>query len=348
MFRDLGTETVDLYAGEERRHFVVHKKLLTSQSDYFNKALNGGFKETRENSIHLVEDNPASVGLLVGYLYSGVVPGIVKQIEPFMDSISPTPATPKSEDIAVSTNGSLYPFSVTINPAPIPWEGPQAFPHISFQPEYLLFSPEEIRVADYEANRKGTQTIFASVPGEYPGGNMLPGNLAPAPATAASSASTRSPHDPSFGSLLAPLSKDIPTTTLQQSKMAKWGTSPLISYPESAGMFIEGIPKSKPPEVNAPTTDAHQLALLHLCLLAEKILWPTLFHAALERYAEFAAYRPIPVEHVDLIYGRSSADSGLRVYAVEAIFSTKQGYSSIYMPLAKKYDDFLADILNRL
>jgi hypothetical protein len=39
---------------------VVHKKLLAAQSDYFDKALNGRFREAEENSIHLKEEDPGT------------------------------------------------------------------------------------------------------------------------------------------------------------------------------------------------------------------------------------------------------------------------------------------------
>jgi len=62
----LGTEVVDIYVGPERKHYVVHKKPLTSRSEYFSKALDGHFREAEENSIHLKEDDPAAVALLIG------------------------------------------------------------------------------------------------------------------------------------------------------------------------------------------------------------------------------------------------------------------------------------------
>jgi hypothetical protein len=66
--RDLGTEVVYVYVGAapDRKHYVVHKQLLTSQSDYFDKALNGKFREAEENKIDLEEDDPAAIGLMIG------------------------------------------------------------------------------------------------------------------------------------------------------------------------------------------------------------------------------------------------------------------------------------------
>jgi len=85
--RDLGTEVISVYVGPDRRRFVVHKQLLTSQSDYFDKALNGRFKEAEENEIHLEEDDPTAIGLMVGWLYRGVIPGTGNKASPFTRAI---------------------------------------------------------------------------------------------------------------------------------------------------------------------------------------------------------------------------------------------------------------------
>jgi hypothetical protein len=65
--RDLGFEIVDIYVGAERKRYVVHKKLLVDQSEYFHKALTGSFMEAEENSIHLKEEDPTAVALLIGW-----------------------------------------------------------------------------------------------------------------------------------------------------------------------------------------------------------------------------------------------------------------------------------------
>jgi len=70
----LGTETVNLYVGPEKKKFVVHKHLLTAQSKYFNGAFNRNFKEASEGSIFLEEDDPEVVDLLVVWLYRGSLP----------------------------------------------------------------------------------------------------------------------------------------------------------------------------------------------------------------------------------------------------------------------------------
>ena len=78
----MGTDVIDIYVGPSRKHFVVHKNLLTSKSDYFNKALNGSFKEAAEQSITFEELEPAAFALMIGWLYKGTIPGIEKQLRP--------------------------------------------------------------------------------------------------------------------------------------------------------------------------------------------------------------------------------------------------------------------------
>jgi hypothetical protein len=114
-------------------------------------------------------------------------------------------------------------------------------------------------------------------------------------------------------------------------KPGDFGYGP-IKYPESAGVFIKGIPKSNETTNLIPDFDAHQLALLNLCILA----------------GELNFYRPIPVEHVDLIYSRTPSDSPLRCFVLESMCSGFTSDNSIYMPLMKKYDEFMEDVVNKL
>jgi hypothetical protein len=62
---------IDIYVGPEKKRYVVHNHLLKSRSEYFDKALNGPFNEAKENSIYLEKDGPATVGLLVAFMYRG-------------------------------------------------------------------------------------------------------------------------------------------------------------------------------------------------------------------------------------------------------------------------------------
>jgi hypothetical protein len=91
----------------------VHKKPLITQSEYFRNAFKGDFKEAHENSIHLKEEDPGAVALLIGFVYRGVIPGTEKKIspfaQPFISSSREKPTIPNAEII----DGTRYPFSTT-------------------------------------------------------------------------------------------------------------------------------------------------------------------------------------------------------------------------------------------
>ncbi|KAI9704809.1 MAG: hypothetical protein M1836_006589 [Candelina mexicana] len=68
---------VDLYVGPEHKLFRVHKKLICNRSAFFDKALNGKFKEGQAGIMYLFQGNPTSFEIFVTWLY--------------MDSIEPVP-----------------------------------------------------------------------------------------------------------------------------------------------------------------------------------------------------------------------------------------------------------------
>lgn len=53
------------------RTFRVHKKLLCRASEYFNKSLNGGFRERSEKKLELPHDCPAAFEVLYNWVYTG-------------------------------------------------------------------------------------------------------------------------------------------------------------------------------------------------------------------------------------------------------------------------------------
>ncbi|KAH9215358.1 hypothetical protein DL95DRAFT_500781 [Leptodontidium sp. 2 PMI_412] len=69
----LGTEIVTIYVGPKRKSFSIHKKLLCSRSEYFDKAFNGGFKES-DVTMYLPEDDPEAFDALVVYVYQNRLP----------------------------------------------------------------------------------------------------------------------------------------------------------------------------------------------------------------------------------------------------------------------------------
>ena len=142
----MGIEVVNVYVGPERKRYVVHKNLLIAESDYFKAALLGSFIEAEENSIHLKEEDPAAVALLIGWLYHGVIPGTESFTNPFGPFTPTMFSSTQPIEIPVSEMGSAFQF----NPTPTP-DIPNLmnmFQHLCAQSHYTIFSPEELRLAE--------------------------------------------------------------------------------------------------------------------------------------------------------------------------------------------------------
>lgn len=60
-----------IYAGQEKKLFTVHKKLLCDAAEVFDKMFNGGFREATDNTAHFPEDDIDAWELLVQWLYQG-------------------------------------------------------------------------------------------------------------------------------------------------------------------------------------------------------------------------------------------------------------------------------------
>jgi len=69
--RAIGEEIVDLYVGETKEKFHVHKELLCTKVPYFAKIFKGGFTESVDNSATFQEDSPEAFDLLIEWVYSG-------------------------------------------------------------------------------------------------------------------------------------------------------------------------------------------------------------------------------------------------------------------------------------
>ncbi|KAF2431139.1 hypothetical protein EJ08DRAFT_199899 [Tothia fuscella] len=66
----LGREVVEIWIVDDEKPFIVHRQLIASSSEFFNKALNGEFKE-KEGVVRLaVVDNSANFDIYVRWLYS--------------------------------------------------------------------------------------------------------------------------------------------------------------------------------------------------------------------------------------------------------------------------------------
>ncbi|TGO72243.1 hypothetical protein BELL_0476g00070 [Botrytis elliptica] len=67
-------ETVILHVGPKREKYIVHKKVLCDQSEFFNAGFNKGFQEGSNGEMYLPEDDPAACADLIEYLYRGTLP----------------------------------------------------------------------------------------------------------------------------------------------------------------------------------------------------------------------------------------------------------------------------------
>jgi hypothetical protein len=130
-----------------------------------------------------------------------------------------------------------------------------------------------------------------------------------------------------------------------------FGSTATISYPKSPGIFLNGIPRSVPLKEDHSLSDDYQVSVLLLCLLAETLCWPSLFNAAIDAYiqGERNRHRPIPPDHVDLIYEQAHFESTLRSYVVDSISNLEGGQDHlVYLPVAKKHEAFLEDVFQKL
>ncbi|KFY08175.1 hypothetical protein V492_06462 [Pseudogymnoascus sp. VKM F-4246] len=300
----MGDDIVTVYVGPREKRYSVHKALLTSQSEYFEKALNGKFKEADEQTIRLPEDSPDAFDLLIGWLYQNQIPVLGYGPGPFDDF-------PRGIVVGATKLGKtdLQPNRGTGTIAYSPHEEISAtvfvqqagannmrdrFHNICTQSGYKQYSQDELRLEDYSLNHR-------------------------------------------FSDLSRPSPEDVIVPN---------------PFPVSPGR-IEGIPHCSPIEPIMEFEEAHQLALIRLCLFAETICWTSLFNVAMSTYIQgesFLAHRPMPTEHIELIYERAHSESPCRQFAADATISqiSAAGQIDRNMDLVEQWPTFLEDIFKRL
>lgn len=67
-----------VYVGPDSVGYTLNEELLCDRVDYFRAAFRsngGGFKEGKEKSIHMVEEDPTTFDIFVYWLHSGIVRG---------------------------------------------------------------------------------------------------------------------------------------------------------------------------------------------------------------------------------------------------------------------------------
>jgi hypothetical protein len=411
----MGTEIASIYVGADCKHFVVHKKLLTSQSEYFDKALNGKFREAEENTIHLKEDDPVAVGLLIAWLYRGVIPGSYNKINPFA-RLTQNSLPESTDPIPYPDMGTVLPFASSRLSVSYPGQN-DSLTHICSDDLYNNFSPEELRMADYRSLRRygpSVGSVFGAGAGvgalpfgnpppppppiAPPGTSLFGTALPPTPSNPAVIGASVSvsitpnngqqhPAAPSTSSNLQTLAHPNPPPAAPTNFFASWGRAtpsggasfgrpsafsgvsgrfskkpdlrpgdfgycPTVNYPESKGEYIDGISPSKPLRDAQEDQDARQDSLLHLCILAETIIWPKLFNAAIDAYVqgELSLLRNIPTHHIETIYERTIPGSPLREFAIDSLqrLSNAPIACKEYMTIAQQHEEFLEAVILRL
>jgi hypothetical protein len=363
--RAMGDEAVVISVGPEHKRYLIHKALLTKQSEYFDRAFNGSFKEANEQAIHFEEESPAAFDLLVGWLYQNHIPVIERSFGQVKTSIanaafeslpeSPsfrrdrrdnivsefqtlldTYMTPFGNHIDISRpttpitceGTGKFPYQHTMETTTTPafshWVGGQAgnvmlnrHKNISAQQEYIKWSVEELRLADYDAGRY---------------------NVTMSSTMSVSVAQGRPASDPH---------RDPSNTTHVESK------SSLPTDPLTTTGHIPGIPCGPSLQDITNREDNHRLALLHLCLFAETVCWYQLFNHAMTAYTTGEAglsYLPLPEDHIRLIYQRAHEASPCRYFAANSAVShlSSEIAQTQFLELIKEYPMFLEDIFKVL
>jgi hypothetical protein len=60
---------VDIFVGSEKQRFYVHKNILCAHVPYFEKMFCSQFLESEQQSAKLPEEDPATFGLLLEWVY---------------------------------------------------------------------------------------------------------------------------------------------------------------------------------------------------------------------------------------------------------------------------------------
>ena len=113
--------------------------------------------------------------------------------------------------------------------------------------------------------------VFPNLPGVTSSGQASPSHFRPSQFGGIGGAGgvlggAPSPARPTFQS--------NPPVKKPELRPGDFGYSPTIIYPPSDGKYLDGIPRSESIGVTQEVQDAHQDALLHLCIFAESIIWP--------------------------------------------------------------------------
>ena len=213
---------------------MVHKQLLTSKIEYFEKALGGEREGVQDYSIYREKDDPGAFALLIAFLYREVIPGPNTQL-----GSAPSSRPKSSSKLRIQSR-----FHPTLQPSFGATQGEQdAHQHICFLPFFSTFSPEEIRLDDYDhGERYGNELLTARILQKFGAsrGNyaLLLGLYPFSPARLA---------DLSEPSALAPTAV---ASTLLDHVVPKLSGSLLSPQPSESGSFFGSSQMNGPPPAN--------------------------------------------------------------------------------------------------
>jgi hypothetical protein len=308
---------VTIYVGEENKCYVVHKALLTGASDYFEKALNGSFKEAEEETIFLPEENANTFDLLIGFLYQGMIPAISP---PFGKSVVQRTHVPVHASSIASRSGEGESPLIAYQRLVAPLYPDGTYPvHVSER--------DMATVSAAPVNRGTVHTPFVTTVGQgQPRGIGMQffehhNTISAQPEYKDWSVEELRAADYRNG-----LTSDLATNTVNDLAASLATTSLSLTIPE-ARLWNNLVLTGRLPNIpRCPTLAAHmaseetlQLALLNLCLLAETLCWDTLFNAGITAYTTgesvLCTRRALPASHIQLIYSRAHEASPCRAFA---------------------------------
>ena len=74
---------VNIFVGPKRKRYHVHKALLCDRSEYFRAMFQGGYKETEEKEVFLVDEDTSAIELFITWIYGASLKGPTDANGPF-------------------------------------------------------------------------------------------------------------------------------------------------------------------------------------------------------------------------------------------------------------------------
>lgn len=247
------------------------------------------------------------------------------------------------------------------------------FQCICRQQEYQHYSPEELRLADYQngmtrplvsfvnpnTGNRGYSTDFPVVASNTGGSTTLLGPDTVLPDRSLSGGFVQASTDTTpfpktaVGLLLGVSDNQSPAIASASNTPVSTAVLPTngISIASTMNTAITIRNELTPDEETAWEFNDYQIALISLLIFAEKANWAKLFNAAIDAYmqGEIIIGRKIPFEHVSRIYKGTSAASTLRKFVIDNLANPETtGYLILYINVLKDVDAFGLDVMQKM